>query len=152
MNLHVYKITGRKNYDENLKRGSSEAAGFDLCFNPEDDQPILLEPMKSYLLETGIQISFDQGYEAQVRPRSGFSLKNLCIVGNSPGTIDSDYTGEIKVIMIPLAKEVRIFPGDRIAQLVFNKVEYPESITLVSSSEDLKKTERGSGGFGSTGK
>ena len=101
------------------------------------------------MIPTGLSISIPEGYEAQVRPRSGLSIKNGITVLNSPGTIDSDYRGDIGVILINLSKEsYTINPGDRMAQLVFSKYEKIEW-RIVS---DLTDSNRGKSGFGSTGK
>lgn len=123
------------------------AAGMDLKANT--DEPITLSPMERVLIPTGIYIQLPKGYEAQIRPRSGLACKYGITVTNSPGTIDADYTGEIKVSLINLsADKFVIHPGERIAQMVVAKhetVEWDEVATLT-------ETERGEGGFGSTGK
>lgn len=123
------------------------AAGMDLKANT--DEPITLSPMERVLIPTGIYIQLPKGYEAQIRPRSGLACKYGITVTNSPGTIDADYTGEIKVSLINLsADKFVIHPGERIAQMVVAKhetVEWDEVATL-------NETERGEGGFGSTGK
>ena len=101
------------------------------------------------LIKTGLFLEIPEGYEAQVRPRSGLALKNGITVLNSPGTIDSDYRGEIGVILINHSSEIfEINSGDRIAQLVFAKVEQADWY----ETKSLNETERGEGGFGSTGK
>ena len=101
------------------------------------------------LIKTGLFLEIPEGYEAQVRPRSGLALKNGITVLNSPGTIDSDYRGEIGVILINHSSEIfEINSGDRIAQLVFAKVEQ----AVWNETESINETERGEGGFGSTGK
>ena len=113
------------------------------------EESITLKPLERKLVKTGLFIEIPVGYEAQVRPRSGFALKNGVTVLNSPGTIDADYRGEVGVILINLSQEnVEIHTGDRIAQLVFAKVEQAEW----NEVETLSETERGAGGFGSTGK
>jgi dUTP pyrophosphatase len=113
------------------------------------EESITLKPFERKLIKTGLFLEIPVGFEAQVRPRSGFALKNGVTVLNSPGTIDADYRGEVGVILINLSQEnVEIHSGDRIAQLVFAKVEQAEWIEV----ETLSETERGSGGFGSTGK
>ncbi len=110
--------------------------------------PLIIEPMSSALVPTNLKIELPQGFEAQIRPRSGIALRSKIILPNSPGTIDSDYRGEIKIIMLNLGKENFIVNrGDRIAQMViteYKRAEWRESISL-------KKTERDEGGFGSTG-
>ncbi len=108
-----------------------------------------LKPMERFLTPTGVYIEIPQGYEAQVRPRSGLAIKQGITCLNSPGTIDSDYRGEIKIILVNLSTEDQeINNGDRIAQLIFAKVEQAE-LELV---QQLKDSERGHGGFGHTGK
>jgi len=123
------------------------AAGVDLKAVLED--PIVLEPLERKIIGTGLKIALPEGYEAQVRPRSGLAAKQGISVLNAPGTIDADYRGEIGVILVNLSnKAVTIQPGDRIAQLVFAKFEQVQW----ESTEKLSTTERGTGGFGSTGK
>lgn len=122
------------------------SAGMDLKANT--DTPISLKPMERYLFPTGLYIQLPEGYEAQIRPRSGLAAKYGITVTNAPGTIDADYTGEIKVSLINLSTDtVVIYPGERIAQMVVAKYE------KVSWNEvaELDETERGDGGFGSTG-
>ncbi len=112
------------------------------------DSPILLKPLERQLIPTGIALSIPNGYEAQIRPRSGLSIKHGITVLNSPGTIDSDYRGEIKIILINLSSEnFTINNHDRIAQMVIAKVE---SVNF-EEVELLDSTSRGEGGFGSTG-
>ncbi len=111
--------------------------------------PIELTPLQRYLVPTGLFIEIPAGYEAQVRPRSGLAVKQGITCLNTPGTIDADYRGEIKVILINLSNETQVIQsGDRIAQLVFQKVE---KIQLVEAVE-ISATQRGDGGFGHTGK
>jgi dUTP pyrophosphatase len=111
-------------------------------------EPIVLEPLSRGLVPTGLFVEIPLGYEIQIRPRSGLAIKQGITCLNSPGTIDADYRGEIKVILINLSNEPQtIHPGDRIAQMVVQKVE---QIQWVPVSE-LNESERGSGGFGSTG-
>lgn len=113
------------------------------------EETIVLKPFERKLIKTGLFLEIPVGYEAQVRPRSGFALKNGVTVLNTPGTIDADYRGEVGVILINLSQEnVEIHSGDRIAQLVFAKVEQADWTQV----EMLSETERGEGGFGSTGK
>ena len=111
--------------------------------------PVSLKPFERALVPTGLFIEIPAGYEIQIRPRSGLAIKQGITCLNTPGTIDADYRGEIKVILINLSAEEQIIqPGDRIAQMVLQKVERMEwQVTDV-----LADTERGSGGFGSTGK
>ena len=112
-------------------------------------QPFELKAMQRMLVPTGLFIELPQSYEAQVRPRSGLAIKQGITCLNTPGTIDADYRGEIKVILINLSNETQVIqPGDRIAQLVFQKVE---KIVLVDTTE-ISSTLRGEGGFGHTGK
>jgi dUTP pyrophosphatase len=111
--------------------------------------PVALQPLERKLVPTGLFIELPQGFEAQVRPRSGLAIKHGITCLNTPGTIDADYRGEIKVVLINLSAEQQIInPGDRIAQLVIQKVEKInwEQVTV------LTETVRNSGGFGSTGK
>lgn len=123
------------------------SAGMDLKANT--DEPIVLKPMERYLFPTGLYIQLPEGYEAQIRPRSGLAAKYGVTVTNAPGTVDADYTGEIGVSLINLSDTtVVIQPGERIAQMVVAKYE-KVSWTEVSK---LDETERGEGGFGSTGK
>ena len=123
------------------------ASGMDLMAFIKE--PINLKPKSSYLVPTGISVAFSEDYEIQIRPRSGLAFKNNISILNAPGTIDSDYRGEIKVIVYNHGNEDFIINnGDRIAQMVLTpilKVEFEET-------EDLPKTMRGEGGFGSTGK
>ena len=122
------------------------SAGIDLRASLEES--ISVDAFDSRLIPTGLYIELPEGYEAQVRPRSGLALKYQITVLNSPGTIDADYRGEIGVILMNHSDTPFIIePGDRIAQLVFNKVEQAEFIEV----EELSKTERGKGGFGHTG-
>lgn len=122
------------------------AAGMDLRANIE--APITLESLERRLIPTGIFVQLPEGYEIQVRPRSGLALKNGLTVLNTPGTIDSDYRGEIGVILINLGKEPQtINPGDRVAQMVCAKYEQIE----LQETNELTQTERGEGGYGHSG-
>lgn len=122
------------------------SAGVDLQANVES--PVVMKPMERYLVPTGLFIEIPEGYEAQVRARSGLAIKHGISLVNGIGTIDSDYRGEIKVILINLGeKDFTINSGDRIAQMVFIKHEQAD-FELV---EELNETERGAGGFGHTG-
>lgn len=122
------------------------AAGADVCACLSD--PIVLEPGSRAMVSTGLSFEIPCGYEIQVRPRSGLAAKNGVTVLNSPGTIDSDYRGEVKVILINLGNEpFTIAHGDRIAQLIVSPVEQAQFHVV----ENLSSTERGQGGFGSTG-
>ncbi len=124
-----------------------QSAGLDLRANL--DAPITLQPMERRLVPTGLRIALPQGYEAQVRPRSGLALKHGITLLNTPGTIDADYRGEIGIILVNLSTEsFTIADGDRIAQLVIARYEQAEW-TEVNA---LDATERGEGGFGHSGK
>lgn len=122
------------------------SAGMDLKANI--DEPVTLAPLARTLVPTGLYIALPEGAEAQIRPRSGLAAKHGITVLNTPGTIDADYRGEIKVILVNLSDTPFVInPGERIAQMVvarYAKVEWVES-------ESLDSTERGEGGFGSTG-
>jgi dUTP pyrophosphatase len=123
------------------------SAGMDLKANT--DEPIALKPMERWLFPTGIYIQLPEGYEAQIRPRSGLAAKYGVTVTNAPGTVDADYTGEVKVSLINLSTDtVVIQPGERIAQMVVAKYE---KVTW-NEVAVLDETERGDGGFGSTGR
>jgi dUTP pyrophosphatase len=127
---------------------TSGAAGMDLCACPEDGAELSLLPGGRALVATGISLAIPDGYEGQVRPRSGLALKHGISVLNSPGTIDSDYRGEVKVLLINLGSEPFVVrPGDRIAQLVIAPVTRVE----LREAAVLDDTERGAGGFGHTG-
>lgn len=126
---------------------TSGSAGMDLRANLTTT--ITLKPMERILVPTGLFIELPEGYEAQIRPRSGLAIKSGIILPNSPGTIDSDYRGEIKIIMANISNENFVIKhGDRIAQLVISKYETIEW----KLSEELSETLRGTGGFGHTGK
>lgn len=113
------------------------------------DTPITLQPLERALIPTGISIGIPEGYEAEVRPRSGLAVQFGVTVLNAPGTIDADYRGEVKVILINLGSNpFEIRRGDRIAQMVFKKVVRVNWLEV----EGLPETERGEGGFGSTGR
>lgn len=123
-----------------------QSAGMDLRANLEE--PVVLHPMERRLIPTGLHIALPEGYEAQVRSRSGLALKHGLTVLNAPGTIDADYRGEIGVVLINLSQEdFTINDGERIAQLVVARYEQVE-FSLV---ETLDETERGEGGYGHTG-
>ena len=128
------------------KYATSQSAGMDLRANL--DEPITLRPMERRLIPTGLHIALPEGYEAQVRPRSGLALKHGLTVLNAPGTIDADYRGEIGVVLINLSTEdFIIHDGERIAQMVIARHEQGEFVTV----EQLDETERGEGGYGHTG-
>lgn len=123
-----------------------QSAGMDLRANIED--PITLRPLERRIVPTGLYIALPEGYEAQVRPRSGLALKHGITVLNSPGTIDSDYRGEIGVLLINLSDTPFVInAGERIAQMVVARHEKAELIEV----EELDDTERGDGGYGHTG-
>lgn len=128
------------------KYETTSSSGLDLkAFIQE---PVELNSLERFLVSTGLFLEIPVGYEAQVRSRSGLAIKQGLVCLNSPGTIDADYRGEIKVILINLSNEkVTISNGDRIAQLVFQKIDQVELLQV----EVLDTTERGSGGFGHTG-
>jgi dUTP pyrophosphatase len=126
---------------------TEHAAGMDLY--AALDETLLLRPGQRAMIPTGIAIAIPQGFEAQIRPRSGLAFKHGITLLNSPGTIDSDYRGEVKVIAINHGHVVvRIHHGDRIAQMVITPVTRANLMTV----DDLDDTERGTGGFGSTGR
>jgi dUTP pyrophosphatase len=123
------------------------SSGLDVRANIE--QPITLQSLERTLVPTGLFVEIPLGYEIQVRPRSGLAVKQGLTCLNTPGTIDADYRGEIKVILINLSQEPQIIqPGDRIAQLVLQTIELIEWKNV----DQLNETDRGSGGFGHTGK
>lgn len=137
-----------------LNKGNQEApayatpqsAGMDLRANIEE--PITINPMERVLIGTGLYIALPVGYEAQVRPRSGLALKHGITVLNTPGTIDADYRGEIKVLLVNLSKDpFTVNVGERIAQMVIARHEQGEFIVV----DKLDETERGEGGYGHTG-
>ena len=124
-----------------------QSAGMDLRANL--DEPITLHPLERRLIPTGLHIALPEGYEAQVRPRSGLALKHGLTVLNTPGTIDADYRGEVGVILINLSGEPQtIEPGERICQMVIARHETPEVVEV----SELTDTERGAGGFGHSGR
>lgn len=128
---------------------TSGAAGADIKAHVKE--PITILPGHSALIPTGIRMAIPEGYEIQIRPRSGLALKNQITVLNTPGTIDSDYRGEIGVILINHGKnEFIVTPGMRIAQFILSAVTQADFI-LVESEIDFSTTKRGEGGFGHTG-
>lgn len=123
-----------------------QSAGMDLRANIEG--PIILKPMQRMLVSTGLFMALPAGYEAQVRPRSGLALKHGITVLNTPGTIDADYRGEVKVLLVNFSDtDFVINDGERIAQMVIAKHETADFIEV----EELDETERGAGGYGHTG-
>lgn len=139
------KIVNKSAFDTPFY-ATERSAGMDIKANIET--PIALQPLQRAMVPTGLYIALPEGTEAQIRPRSGLAAKHGITVLNTPGTIDADYRGEIKVILVNLSNdEFTINPGERIAQMVvarYEKVEW-------DSVEVLDETERGAGGFGSTG-
>ena len=135
--------------DNNLPAYETRSsAGMDLrAYLPEG--PITLKPMQRTLVPTGLFMEIPEGYEGQVRPRSGLAIKHGITVLNTPGTIDADYRGEVKIILVNLSDtDFVINSGERVAQIVFAKCEQME----VVNAETLSETERGEGGFGHTGR
>jgi dUTP pyrophosphatase len=125
---------------------TAQSAGLDLMANIEEH--VLLEPMERKLIGTGLHIALPEGYEAQIRPRSGLALKHGLTVLNTPGTIDADYRGEIKVVLINLSDTpYEVKDGDRIAQMIINKYEH----ISWELTDQLDTTDRGEGGYGHTG-
>lgn len=123
-----------------------QSAGVDL--RADIDSEIILPPLGRTIVPTGLYLEIPAGYEAQVRPRSGLAAKKGVTVLNAPGTIDADYRGEVGVILVNLSQEpFTIVPGERVAQMVFARCEQVEWI----ESDSLEESERGAGGFGSTG-
>ena len=139
------KIINKSGYDAPFY-ATDLSAGMDL--KAAIQEPIELDSLCRAMVPTGLYIALPQGYEAQIRPRSGLAAKHGVTVCNSPGTVDADYRGEIKVILVNLSKEKFVInPGERIAQMVlakYEKIEWEEV-------SQLDETERGAGGFGSTG-
>ena len=128
-------------------RATRGAAGWDIKADLKED--VCLEPGERMLIPTGIALEIPEGYEGQIRPRSGWAQRTGVTLLNSPGTIDSDYRGEVKILLINLGKEpVWIRDGDRIAQLVFAEIS-PVRLAL---REEMSPTKRGEGGFGHTGR
>ena len=122
------------------------AAGMDIRANTTE--PMTIKPLERVLIPTGLYVELPDGYELQVRPRSGLAIKHGLSVLNSPGTVDPDYRGEIKVILVNLSNDdFLLMPGERIAQMVIARFERVE----LEEVEVLGQTERGTGGFGSTG-
>ena len=139
------KIVNKSGYDVPFY-ATELSAGMDL--KAAIEEPIELDSLCRAMVPTGLYMALPEGYEAQIRPRSGLAAKHGVTVCNSPGTVDADYRGEIKVILVNLSKDKFVInPGERIAQMViakYEKIEWDEV-------EVLDETERGAGGFGSTG-
>ena len=122
------------------------SSGLDICANLQE--PVSLEPLQRALVPTGLFVEIPFGFEIQIRPRSGLAYKRGVTCLNTPGTIDSDYRGEIKVLLVNLSEEIQVIePGERIAQMVLAKVEQVEWLL----TDDLEETKRQAGGFGHTG-
>ena len=139
------KIINKSN-TTNPSYSTNNSAGLDLRAHIKEE--INLNPMSRVLIKTGLFIQLPEGYEAQIRPRSGLAYKNGITILNTPGTIDADYRGEVGVLLINLSNDsFKIKNGDRIAQMVIAKYEQAEWISV----EQLDTTQRGDGGFGSTG-
>ncbi len=142
--LKIKKLSHNINVPEYKTEG---AAGMDLC--AAISEPITLKPLERSLIPTGLKIELEHGYEAQIRPRSGLSIKHGITLINCVGTIDEDYRGEVCIPVVNLSNETyTIEPQERIAQMIIAKVEQA-TIEVVT---ELTETSRGSGGFGSTGK
>ena len=140
------KIVNRSPYPA-PQYATEMSAGMDL--KADIREPIVLKPLERSMIPTGLFIALPKGFEAQVRPRSGLAAKHGITVLNTPGTIDADYRGEIKVILVNLSGEpFTVNPGERIAQMVVARYEQVQWVEVA----ELDDTERGDGGFGSTGK
>jgi dUTP pyrophosphatase len=139
--------------NENPSYAYQSDSGFDLRANfPDGEKEITLQPFERMLIPTGLYFELPDGFEMQVRPRSGLAFKNGVTVLNSPGTVDSDYRGEVKVILINHSKvDFNITKGDRIAQAVIGNVLAKNFINLKRVDSISNDTDRGTGGFGSTG-
>lgn len=125
---------------------TKQSAGMDLRANI--DEPIILHPMERRLIPTGLHIALPEGFEAQVRPRSGLALKHGITVLNTPGTIDADYRGEVMVLLVNFSNDDFVInDGERIAQMVIARHEQGEFVEV----DELDETERGEGGYGHTG-
>ena len=144
--VHIKKTSKLKDFDIPSYQ-TDEAAGVDLSASIKNS--VKIRPWEREIIPCGISIAMPKGLEAQIRPRSGLAFKHGITILNTPGTIDSDYRGEIKVVLINLSKdEFTVNPKDRIAQMVFtNAIQ-----VTFKEVQDLDQTKRGDGGFGSTGK
>ena len=146
MSLVHIKIINRSN-NALPEYATADSSGMDI--RAAISEPLTIKPLERALVPTGLFIELPHGYEAQIRPRSGLAIKNGITCLNTPGTIDADYRGEIKVILINLSNEQHaIQPGDRIAQMIIQKVEKAFLVPVL----ELNETERNAGGFGHTGK
>jgi dUTP pyrophosphatase len=150
--MSTLKVKLLENFDKELplpKYETPQAAGADLRASLGKGESMIIKPGQRVLVPTGMAFEIEAGYEVQVRPRSGLSLKTGLMVVNSPGTIDADYRGEVKIIMGNLGQSDEVIShGDRVAQMVLMPV--PQATFEIV--ESLSDTKRGSGGFGSTGK
>lgn len=141
-----FKLVNKNLKTKLPKYQSKDSSGMDLC--SASKEKIIIPPFQSRLIPTNLILEIPKGYEGQVRPRSGLALKYNVTVLNSPGTIDSDYRGEVKVLLYNLGtSNFTVKFGDRIAQLIISKYE---KVTLKQTNK-LSKTKRGKGGYGSTG-
>ena len=146
MSLVHIKIINRSN-NALPEYATADSSGMDI--RAAISEPLTIKPLERALVPTGLFIEIPNGYEAQIRPRSGLAIKNGITCLNTPGTIDADYRGEIKIILINLSNEQHaIQPGDRIAQMIIQKVEKAFLVPVI----ELNETERNAGGFGHTGK
>ena len=142
----LVKVINRSN-NSLPEYATADSSGMDIrAYLPE---PLMIDSLERVLIPTGLYIELPHGYEAQIRPRSGLAINHGLTCLNSPGTIDADYRGEIKIVLINLSKGPHVIqPGDRIAQMIIQKTE---RATLIRVNE-LNETERSAGGFGHTGK
>ena len=149
--MSTVKLKKLDHFDSNLALPAYEtkdAAGADIRACVENQDQIIIQPGKRVLIPTGLAFEIEPGFEVQVRPRSGLSLKTNLLVVNSPGTIDADYRGEVKIILGNFGdKDEVINHGDRIAQIVVAPITQAKFVI----AENLSDTQRGTGGFGSTG-
>jgi len=146
MSLVNVKILNRSN-NALPEYATADSSGMDI--RADLNEMVTIKPFERVLIPTGLFIELPRGYEAQIRPRSGLAMKHGITCLNTPGTIDADYRGEIKVILINLSQEQHsIQPGDRIAQMIIQKVEKAALVPVI----ELNETERNAGGFGHTGK
>ncbi|MCA1900600.1 MAG: dUTP diphosphatase [Candidatus Hydrogenedens sp.] len=143
--MEKVKILNKSNFSI-PEYATEHSSGVDLRANIKE--PVILKTLERVLIPTGIFLEIPEGIEAQIRPRSGLAIKKGLTVLNTPGTIDSDYRGEIGIIVINLSKEeITIEPGERICQMVFSRYEK----VMFENVDTINQTKRGSGGFGSTG-
>lgn len=146
MSLVQVKIINRSN-NSLPQYATAHSSGMDIRANI--NEPVTISPMQRVLIPTGLFVELPHEYEAQIRPRSGLAINHGITCLNSPGTIDADYRGEIKIILVNLSQDQHVIqPGDRVAQMVIQKIE---RAILVQVTE-LNETERNAGGFGHTGK